>query len=470
MDSSGGVLVFRPPPVLRRFMRDDSERRVVMGPFGSGKSTACCMEILRRAGGQAPGPDGVRRTRFAVVRQTVRQLEDTTIKTFLEWLPEGRYGEYRRTVKTFLLRIGDIESEVMFRALDDAKDIKNLTSLELTGAFVNECREVSEEIMEALQGRLGRYPRISDGGPTWKGVWCDTNPPVVGSWWWCMMEGVDPADGVTPRASGWSVYKQPSGRSAEAENVEWLPKDYYSVEGKSAEYVRTYVDGEYGQVAAGEPVYGGFRSDFHVGGSALGVLRHEGHPLVVGMDLGLTPACVYCQLDVRGRVLVLDEDVSFGGSGMRAGVQRFVRMQLKPKLFRRFGGMRVLVVCDPAGVHRAQTDARSAVDIIRAEGLEVVPARTNSVVDRIAAVDDYLMRHVDGGAAFLLDPRCLRLKQAMMGGYRYHKVTGKLDKTHHSHVAEALQYAMLHINTRGGSAFGGGRRREVERVSSRGWT
>jgi len=452
-----GVLRYTPPETLRRFMLDDSKMRVVMGPFGSGKTSACVMEVLRRASMQEPGRDGYRRSRFAVVRQTVRQLKDTTVKTFLEWLPEGEFGVYRRTMptSTYFLEVGDIRCEVMFRALDDAGDVRNLLSLELTGAYLNECKDISREIVEALHGRVGRYPSSRDGGPTWYGIWCDTNPPVVGSWWWAMMEGIDPEDGVTPRGNSWAVYKQPSGRSAEAENLENLQPDYYSVEGRSAEYVRMFVDGDYGHLPAGQPVHGGFRSEYHVGRGALGVLRSSGYPLVVGMDLGLTPACVYCQMDMSGRALVLDEDVSFG-----MGAQRFVRMFMKPKLYRRFGGMRVLVVCDPAGVQRAGTDERSVVDVLRGEGLDVVPARTNKLAGRVAAVDDYLMRQVDGGAALLLDPRCVRLKAALMGGYRHHKVTGKLEKTPESHVAEALQYAMLHINTRGGSELVG-RVREV---------
>jgi hypothetical protein len=54
------------------------------------------------------------------------------------------------------------------------------------------------------------------------------------------------------------------------------------------------------------------------------------------------------------------------------------------------------------------------------------------------------MRQVDGDPGFLLDPRCTRLKAAMMGGYRFDK-NGGIDKNKHSHVAEALQYLMLHI-------------------------
>lgn len=188
-------------------------------------------------------------------------------------------------------------------------------------------------------------------------------------------------------------------------------------------------------------------------------------PIVIGMDLGLTPAAVIGQQDPRGRALILDECVSFD-----MGVQRFVRTLLKPMLYERFPGIPLLVVTDPAGIQRAQTDERSAVDIIKAEGLKVIPAKTNNVSARINAVDEYLMRQVDGDPGFVVDPRCTQLKAAMMGGYRYKpKGNGEIDKNKHSHVAEALQYLMLHI----ANASDSGNipyRREVKRVAASGWT
>jgi len=183
------------------------------------------------------------------------------------------------------------------------------------------------------------------------------------------------------------------------------------------------------------------------------------------MDLGLTPAAVLGQQDPRGRALILGECVSFD-----MGIQRFIRTMLKPMLYEKFPGAPVIVVTDPAGVQRAQTDERSAVDIIKAEGLRVFPAKTNNISARINAVDDFLMRQVDGDPAFVVTPECTQLKAAMMGGYRYKpKGDADIEKNKHSHVAEALQYLMLHITSVGeGSHLP--QRREIKPVSAVGWT
>jgi hypothetical protein len=143
---------------------------------------------------------------------------------------------------------------------------------------------------------------------------------------------------------------------------------------------------------------------------------------------------------------------------------------LKPLLYERFPGAPVLIVTDPAGIQRAQTDERSAVDIIRNEGMKVIPAKTNNVSARINAVDEYLMRQVDGDPAFVLDPRCTQLKAAMMGGYRYKpKGNGEIDKNKHSHIAEALQYLMLHIANASDSS-NIPYRRDVKKIAASGWT
>tara|TARA_B100001287_G_scaffold273135_1_gene276020 strand:- start:672 stop:2051 length:1380 start_codon:yes stop_codon:yes gene_type:complete len=455
---------YTPSKVCKNFMMSDSKMRVLMGPVGSGKSVASTFEVIRRASMQEPNKQGIRKSRVAIVRETARQLQDTTIKTFHDWFPPGVCGNYMRTTKTYFFQVGDVECEIMFRALDDSDDVANLNSLELTFAWFNECRDINPDIVDAMSKRIGRFPSAKDGGPTWFGMWGDTNPPTMDTWWYYQMEQLDPSDGVSFNDNGWDVFKQPSGRSSLAENIENLPEGYYDTQGRSEEYIRVYIDGEYGLSSAGQPVYKYFRPDYHMGEQTLRPIINGVRPIVIGMDLGLTPAAVIGQQDPRGRVLILNEAVS---SDM--GVQRFVRTILKPMIYEQYIGAPVLVVTDPAGVQRAQTDERSAVDIIKAEGLKVMPAKTNNVSARLSAVDDYLMRQVDGDSAFLLDPRCSKLKAAMMGGYRFHKKNGNIEKNKHSHVAEALQYLMLHINAIGEAGYAL-QKREVKRVAAGGWT
>lgn len=454
---------YTPSKTVKQFLESDAQMRVIMGPVGSGKSVGMCFEVLRRAMGQAVGADGFRRSRYAVVRETVRQLADTTMKTWLDWFPDGVCGHLMRTTKTYFLEIGDIRSEIMFRALDDADDVANLNSLELTGAWFNECRDIAPEIVDAMSKRIGRYPSKKDGGPTWHGMWADTNPPVIDTWWYYQMEHLDPKDGVSPNDNGWVVFKQPSGRTPEAENIENLPEGYYSIQGRSEEYIRTFIDGEYGHSLAGTPVYKHFQPNYHVAKQPLVPLRGTTRPIIVGLDLGLTPAAVIGQQDARGRALVMDDIAEFD-----MGLIRFIRTRLKPLLAERYAGLPVRVVVDPAGRSRSQNDEKSAIEILEAEGLTVIAASTNNITPRISAVDDLLMRQVDGDPMFLMDNRCTKLKAAMMGGYRYHLKTGAIEKNRHSHIADALQYFALHINDFAGTVPVTAR--PIRRVSSASWT
>lgn len=458
---------YTPTATVAEMMNSDKKMRVIMGPVGSGKSVACCFEIIRRASQQKPNAEGIRKSRCAVVRETVRQLSDTTIKTFLDWFPPGVCGNFMRTTKTYFFKVGDVECEIMFRALDDADDVANLNSLELTFAWFNECRDIVPDIVDAMSKRIGRFPSAKDGGATWYGMWADTNPPTVDTWWYYQMEQIDPTDGVSRNDNGWDVFKQPSGRSPYAENIENLPEGYYDTQGRSDEYIRVFIDGEYGLSLAGTPVFKYFRPDYHMAKQTLRAITNGTRPVIVGMDLGLTPAAVIGQQDPRGRALIMAEAVSYD-----MGIQRFMRTVLKPLLYEKFSGAPIVIVVDPAGVQRAQTDERSAVDIIKAEGFRVMPARTNNITARIAAVDDYLMRQVDGDPGLLIDPSCNRLKAAMMGGYRFKKNGDGLEKTgsagKHSHIGDAVSYLMMHIGSLDSGAMMH-TRREVRRVDANGW-
>ena len=77
-----GSLTYKPDgAILKNFLKDHSFFRGLRGPVGSGKSVACCIEIIRRSLIQKPALDGKRKSRWAVIRNTNPQLKTTTIKT-----------------------------------------------------------------------------------------------------------------------------------------------------------------------------------------------------------------------------------------------------------------------------------------------------------------------------------------------------------------------------------------------------
>ena len=70
---------------LDAFLLDDSFFRLCTGPFGSGKSAACAMELFRRACQQKPDSKGTRRTKWACIRATYPQLARSTIESWRQW-------------------------------------------------------------------------------------------------------------------------------------------------------------------------------------------------------------------------------------------------------------------------------------------------------------------------------------------------------------------------------------------------
>src|SRR5665213_1017590 len=67
----------------------------IQGDLGSGKTKACCVRLMRHAQEQKPSPlDGLRHTRFALVRDTMPLLKRSTMRTWLETFPEHVYGRF----------------------------------------------------------------------------------------------------------------------------------------------------------------------------------------------------------------------------------------------------------------------------------------------------------------------------------------------------------------------------------------
>jgi hypothetical protein len=453
--------------VLKSFMKDDTFFRGIRGPVGSGKSVGCCVEIFRRALAQKKNEQGYRRSRWAIIRNTNPQLKTTTIKTWLDWFPESDWGKFTWSVPyTHHIKKGDLDLEVIFLALDRPEDVKKLLSLELTGIWVNEAREIPKSIIDACTMRVGRFPSMREGGATWTGVIADTNAPEEDHWW-PIMSGEVPIPDHIPREQAkmlvkpdnWQFFTQPSGMkevkddegeiqdyvpNVHAENRKYMREDYYPnlIRGKTKSWIDVYVMNKLGAVQDGKPIYPMFATDMHVAKEEIAIGADL--PVYVGLDFGLTPAATIGQ-KVRGRWLIQSEIVAFD-----MGIVRFAEV-LRQELATRFGQCgEVFIYGDPAGDFRAQTDESTPFHILRGAGLRAFPAPSNSVDLRLESVSSQLQKMVDGKPAFLIDRRCSQLIKGFEGGYQYKRmeVSGeryadKPDKNMYSHIHDALQYMML---------------------------
>ncbi len=470
-------IAWKPPgPVASKFMKSNAFVRAIRGPVGSGKSVACCIELMRRAMAQVPGPDNVRRSRWAIIRNTQPELKTTTIKTWLDWVPEDKSGNFNwappfthRTRRSPTSKVPGLDAEFIFLALDRPEDVKKLLSLELTGAWINEAREVEKAILDMLTTRVDRFPRKLDGGATWTGVIMDSNAMEPDHWWPIMSgEAPVPEDMAAEDAlllvkpEGWEFFTQPAAmlekiedgklvgyeENPEAENIQNHTSgfEYYKrqIQGKTRAHIRVYVCNKLGGVLDGELVYPSFREDRHIARDRIRPIA--GHPLIIGVDFGLTPAAVICQ-NVRGRWLVFREIVSLNMGAVRFAEQLKAVLGSPP-----YNTHEVAIYGDPAGDDRVQTDEQTPFMMFRAAGLPIMAAPSNDPVLRIESVAKALDTRLGDEEGFVMDPRCTVLRGGFMRGYHYPKIItnngstkygDKPVKNRFSHPHDALQYAVI---------------------------
>jgi len=451
--------VYRAPPTIARFMESDSFGRLVCGPVGSGKTTGCLVELARRMASQQPAPDGRRYTRWAVIRQTLKDAKATVLKDARGWF--GSLADWKVSDSTLFIDYGDINSEWMFIPLDDPLDVKRLLSTQLTGAFINEASEIDIALLSDIAGRCGRFPNEEFGACTWKGIFADTNMPVQNTPW---------AEFIIDPPNEWQVFRQPGGHTREAENLAHLeqtadtlllPEDdprraeqgrkYYRrlMDLGTPDYVRRYVKAEFGRDLSGVGVFSeSFNYDFHVLPSIEPV---HGRMLIIGQDFGRNPWSIITQMDHHGALLVLEEV-----KAVDIGLEQHLKQHLIPTLAQsRYSGRPLCVVGDPSGVARDSNFELNSFDLLRGLGLNAERAPTNDVDPRIRSVESFLMRQVNGKGAILFDAsRCPVLVQGMNGAYKYSRTREDVsrslpDKNPWSHVCDALQYATLVAGSQG---------------------
>lgn len=479
---------FIPSPTGKRFIRSRAYIKGIMGPVGGGKSTVCIMDLLARAQSQEPH-NGLRRTKFAIVRNTSGQLMSTVKPLIDEWLVSMPTQEHGAPLGTWRLtppvtfeirakgapdeqgRPTEIFTEWVLMPADTPDDVRRLLSLNLTAAWVEEAREIDPAVFAGIIGRVSRFPSEVAGGATYPGVIFSTNAPMMDTYWQELIS--DPPDNA-------EVFIQPPGVlddgsvNPEAENLLYLAEDYYPnlMAANTEEWVRVYLKNQFGPGNAGQPVYrASFRRDFHVSKEPLLAIPSQVHPLIVGCDNGLQGAAVIMQQDARARVNVLSE--AYVPADMTMGYEKFLDTILIPHLTAKYPKAprsQFIFVMDPACFQRSQVNEATIAQAVASRGYTAVKASTNDPEKRVTAVEGLLTRAVDTTAGHLIDPGCPHLAKALEWGYRYKKsaagdVVLTFEKNHHSHIAEAHQYGCLHYNAQFSQTYAGMRvqRKEIKR-------
>jgi len=453
-------IVYVPEPTPAKFHESNALVRLIMGAYGSGKTSACIADIILRAARMPPCVDDVRHVRIAVIRNTYAELETTTLNSWDNWTLGFETVERHKKPIIYLLQrcndgLGIIELEIIFLALDREDDVKKIKSLELTYAFINEACEIPFSLVSHILGRTGRYPtqQMLQGKRFWHGVLMDTNPPDSDHAIYRVFEVEKP--------ESYEIFHQPpailrleDGRhiiNPAAENISHHQQgaDYYlnMIKGATIEFVNVYAMGKYGLVMSGKVVYPAYNDDLH---STTDIELSKQEDVIVGWDFGvLTSAALICQI-ISCQIRVVKEFIV-----EREGFKEFAEHIVLPYLRTNFPQCKIVSTADPSGVAANYTNLLSGIQILNDLGLVTIPALTNSIDQRIESVQTVLSRLIGGKAAIIIDrSNCSNLRKGFLGKYCYKRIRvlneekyrDVPDKTHpFSDIHDCLQYICLYL-------------------------
>jgi hypothetical protein len=416
--------------VLERYLDSRASLVCIQGPVRSGKSVASIMRLYEGMM-QVPKTEGKRRSRWLVTRNSYPDLEESTIKTWLDWFPERLYGRFMWTPPyCHMMRFGDVEAEVVFEAFKGEEDIPSLKSREYTGIWANEAQFYSRKFMVALFERTGWYP--VPGGPKW--LQMDMNAPPHGHWV-PMMRGDAPIPEEMDERERRSLIKPPDweflvqpawfleqmdaqGRvdkyviNPKAENLNIVGERavYELLDGRTQDEIDADLMNRVTILTRGQAVFPMFRKETHVAKHDLQPI--EGLPIYVGLDFGRRPAAVFAQR-AGGRWFVLDEVTA---SNM--GAEVFAPI-VKRRLLTRYPGYKYEFWGDPSGDSaRGETNNDTSFQIFEKNGMAVRKADKRGLRTIRIETTTRLLNTMSGGLpALLISPRCVTITTGMAGGY-----------------------------------------------------
>jgi hypothetical protein len=403
-------------PIAHKFRTDKAAVSTIMGPYGSAKTTTGFQKIINSVMWQPPGPDGVRRARWCIVRDTYGHLETNIMADWFMWFPKNEKNYNLRT-NTHKLRLdvplagGQVMKlylEVLFRAVESQSAEELFKGLALTGLWLNEMDTLHYDVFKYGFPRLGRYraPGTRVGG--WSGLIGDMNAPAEDNWTYDF--NVNKNIGLTEdqmreyrKVFGdnfrVNFHVQPGGLDAGAENLTNLPPGYYDriQIGMNEQEKRRFIHNKFGAVRDGNPVYTQYSDDRH----CVRDLKVDSRvPVNLALDGGNTPACLFGQKMPNGQIRIVDEVVIYK-PGKKAVLEKLGAKEFGQQCGEywneNFAGCRLADVNwgDPACWYgdSAKNEEDRAWIIRFVEGFN--ETARHDVADKVA---DALLQHLRGGA------------------------------------------------------------------------
>jgi PBSX family phage terminase large subunit len=154
-----------PLPTQEKFHKSDSKYRMLAGGWGTGKTTAICLELSKDI--------AIPNNYILLGRKDLQEFKSTTLKEFLD-IYEPAIAYHNKQDRVIRFPNG---AEIYYTNLDDSREaIKKIQSLNLGAAVVDQCEEISDAMFITVQGRLRRqstrrcfYGAMNPNGHDW--IW-----------------------------------------------------------------------------------------------------------------------------------------------------------------------------------------------------------------------------------------------------------------------------------------------------------
>lgn len=432
-DDAPKALAYDPNASSIPFHNAKEEVKVLWGPVGSGKSSSAAWEFILQCM-ESPIP-----VRGVVVRESYRELMDSTKATFMEWF--GSITEWREADKIAVVTLPGPggkpqRHELYFRSAQRPEDVQKFMSTEFSFAWLEECVPAYQQ-----SGTMGAglpravfdmiNMRLRQKGAHRYTIVCTFNPPTPAHWTY--LEFIKPS-ALELQKKGYSVTWQPP-----RENEKNLREGYYDniTRRLDDDQKRRFVDGEVVNFYPGERVFPEARDHWNVIDDLIEPI--PGVELVLGFDFGLTPCTLITQITPGGQWRWLRELQSFNAA--MDSHSEHLRSLLKEY----YPGWSYRSWADPAGNNREQSDGRTCYSLLSERGFPV-NAGLKDWQSRKEAIKQRLERTVNGRPALIVSRTgCPMASEALLGAYRYPKSRDGIIghdpiKNDYSHLMDAAQY------------------------------